>query len=259
MLHAPDGISERLLAIGHQGAGKSTGWLQIARFSLKTKSPARFYVVDTDFAIRHMLVGGYPELMEENGGNVVLREVYDWPQYMAGSKDIMHKVQPGDWIVIDMAGPAWSAVQDYFTNEVFHKDMGAYFLEVRKALKDGKRNLAAFEGFTDWVVVNALYGSWIQPLLFKSPAHVYTCAQITAINAEKEDKGTKVLFGHFGVKPVGQKSLPYQHHTILIMSKGGQDQYLLTSVKDRERQLLEGKQINNLVTGYLLPIAGWRL
>lgn len=257
-LHPPLPIPERILVFGDAGSGKTTNALNIARWAHRTKSPARFHILDSDFAIPRMMTN-YKELITR----ITLYPCYDWPDYTSAATAVMAKAQPTDWVICDFIGSAWQAVQAHFTTEVFKKTIGNYFLQVRKQLDAGSKSLGALEGWTDWQVINALYKQWINPLLFKGKYHIYATAKSSQLSSEKkptEEKDIRQMFLRFGVKPTGQKDLPYQFHTVLIsgynLRTGNRT---LTTVKDRERRELSGQECKNFAIDYLKDIAGWEM
>ena len=253
-LHPTDPAPERILTYGPAGSGKTTGWLNIAKFSTLTESPAQFYVIDTDFAVDRMLTG-YPMLK-----NVHLYPCFDWIEYTSALKTIQRIARPHDWVVVDFISNAWSAVQEYFVSEVFHKDIADYFLQARKEMDKGK-SFTALEGWADWNVINAMYRKWANKLLFRGRYHLYATAKSDNLSSEKkptEDAKTRELFARFQVKPVGQKDLPFVFHTVLLSGREG-DKRTLTAVKDRERAEVVGLEIKNFTTDYLVNVAGFKL
>jgi len=169
-------LLERILLFGPAGSGKSTAAASIASMAAKTKSDARFHVIDTDLAWDRMLIEGYPELT-----NVEVYVALDWPEYREALSKIRSVVRPNDWVVVDLASNAWETVQAYFTEQVFDRDIGDYFLQVRKELKTGKKSLEAFSGWVDWSVINAMYKTWINDLLFKTRANVICTAKMEGL------------------------------------------------------------------------------
>jgi hypothetical protein len=255
MLRPPVPIAERILVFGPPGSGKTTGWLDIASYAEKTKSDSRFYVADSDFSVDRMLVG-YPSLTDR----ILVSPVYDFPDYQAFATDVLNKARPNDWVILDFIGSAWPAVQSYFTEQVFNQDIGDYFLEARKELSKGSKSLSALEGWTDWQVINALYRRWINPLLFKGQYHIYaTCKgdTLSSPNRPTEDTATRQLFLPYGSKPVGQKDLPFQFHTVLLTGRTN-DNRTITAVKDRERQEVRGLEVKSFTIDYLIKVAGWK-
>lgn len=249
-----DRLLERILLFGPAGSGKSTAAASIASMAQKTKSDARFHVIDTDLAWDRMLIEGYPDL-----SNVEVHVALDWPEYKESLAKIRSVIRPNDWVVVDLVSNAWETVQSYFTEQVFDRDIGDYFLQVRKDLKTGKKSLEAFSGWVDWSVINAMYKTWTNDLLFKTRANVICMAKMGKVHVEQDDKATRLLFGPHGVKPEGQKSLAYQFHTVLLTGEPRTGEYTLTSVKDRERVQLDKAPVKRFALDYLVKIGGWRL
>lgn len=255
MLRPPaPNLVERILVFGPAGSGKSTAAASIAAMSARTGSDARFYVVDTDLAWDRMLYEGYGDLT-----NVEVLVALEWPEYRDALAKIRSQVRPQDWVVVDLVTNAWETVQSYFTEQVFDRDIGDYFLQVRKELKTGKKSLEAFSGWVDWSVINAMYKSWANDLLFKTRANVLCTAKMARVHSEQDDKATRLLFGAHGVKPEGQKALAYQFHTVLLTGEPRTGEYTLTTVKDRERTKLDKAPVKKFALDYLVKVGGWRL
>lgn len=258
-LHPEFPIPERILVFGEAGSGKSTNWLNIAKYLKITKSPGVVYAGDSDAAVPRMIAS---EKYRDIADKVKLYPLYQWQDYMKFHTDVMRFAGPTDWVVIDFISSAWEAVQAYFTEEVFNKDIGNYFLQARKEMeKSGRNALNALEGWTDWSVINPLYRNWINPILYRSRFHVYATAPAVALSNEKkpvEDAATRQLFIRFGVRPEGQKKLPFQFHTLLLAGFTPRTGHrTITTVKDRERQEHSGLVISNFALDYLKGTAGW--
>jgi hypothetical protein len=251
-LHSPFSAQERILIYGPAGSGKTTAWLDIAKWSARTKSDARFYVLDTDFAVDRM-VASYPEIHP----NIVIQTGYDWNDYMAFQRNVLANARPHDWVIVDFVGTAWEAVQQHYIEEVFNKDIGDYFLYVRKA-----SNEKGLEGWTDWSVINGLYRQWFNPLIFKSRANVLCTAKATPLSSDRnptEDTTTRQTFLRYGVKPQGQKDLQYPFHTLLITGRDAKGTRTISTVKDREREEVSGLAVASFTLDYLKNIAGWEM
>lgn len=255
-LHPALPIPERLLVFGEAGSGKSTNILDIAKWAQRTKSPAQFHILDSDFAIPRMLTS-YPDLT-----NVHIYPAYDWTDYTEFLQAVK-TLTPNDWVCLDFIGSAWQAVQSYYSTQVFKKTLGNYFLEVRKSIDKDAKSLSALQGWTDWQVVNALYKNWVTPLLFRGHYHIYATAKSTQLSSDKqpsETSNTRQLFLRYGVKPTGQKDLPYQFHTVLVSGFHPRTkERTLTTVKDRERSELSGLPVHSFTQDYLVGVAGWKL
>jgi hypothetical protein len=261
-LHSPLPAPERILVCGPAGSGKTTSWLNIAKISALTKSDATFYVGDTDNSVPRML-HHYGDAV---AGNISYHSLYEWPDFLAFRDLVLTTARPQDWCVIDFAGTAWSAVQSYFVEQVFQgKSMGEYFLQARKTLAGNAKSLEALDGWKDWSVINSLYTDWAVPLLVRSKCHLLATAKVDTLSqkAGGEDAITRQMFLPYGVKPVGQKDLPHMVHTVLLHGHlalpNRPDSYTFTSVKDRERELLQGQQVTNFAHDYLVKVGGWKL
>ena len=256
-LHPPgEGVAfqERILAMGGMGSGKTTGWLNIAWWSWKTKSDAHFYVIDSDAAAGRMLVGDKFEMLD----NVTVYNAFEWLSIRAATREFMPKVRPQDWIVVDFMGPCWDAVQKWYVEEIYgSEDMGEYFMEIRKNKAKGT-SVKELEGWKDYGVINPNYKSWMNGLVHTSPAHLYITATTAGIR-ETDEKGLKQIFQAYGVRPVGQKHMAFAVHTVLLCQMMKPNEWFVSSVKDRERELLVAQPIKDFTRDYLVKIAGWKL
>lgn len=253
-LRPSEQLHERILAIGAPGTGKSCAWLTIARLSQQTGSPARFYCIDTDYAIARMLHTEFRDLR-----NVVVYEVSSWTAIEDALRQSLQAGAWDDWLIVDMIDMPWDLVQAYYTEETRGQDIGRYFLEVRKTLGDKDNSLRPFDGWTDWQVINKLYLSWIYGVIYHSNMHIFATSKIEATDVKNDDKEMLALFGPYGVKPRGQKHLGHQFHTILLFSCLKPYDWRLTTIKDRGRTPFEGAPLKNFALQYLVAKAGWKL
>lgn len=247
ILQPPSRVRERVLLYGPPGAGKSLSVKAIA----KRITPNKIYVLDSDMAWDRMLDADDP-------GNVEVFPTYDWADYDSNLKKVQSAAQRDDWIVVDMIGPAWDAVQAHFVEQVFHQDIAEYFLQARKQLK-GSANLGALAGWTDWPVINAMYRGWSNRLIQRSNCHVLAITKADKVNADTDSKDIKQLFGGFAAgKPSGQKHLAHLFHTVMLMQKAGQDRWVMSTAKDREREMVLDKGVSDFALQYLVQVAKWR-
>lgn len=259
-------LRERILVEGMKGTGKTFHLLKLARYCLKQGNGAVFRIVDTDDSYYRMLETEFPDLIPEEGGNVYVYPVYEWPEYVEAKNILLKEAQQGDWNVIDMADNAWKAVQSYFVAEVFKKDIGDYFLMARKELAahgdktaKGKeaRNLQPMKGWTDWVVINAMYDSFMLPIIYKGKAHLYMTTGVDVVSKD-DDEDTRDLYGPFGVKPRGQKNLAHQVHTEFLFQQGDrQGKWEITTIKDRGRRQYDHAPLLDLPKQYFVGVVGW--
>lgn len=260
-------VRERILTTGVTGSGKTWQWLQLAR-ALKSTG-AIFRCIDTDAAIRFMLETGFPDLLPENGGNVIVYDSTNWP-LLREARDWLKKepVKPIDWLVIDMIDVTWEFVQRHFVGSVFEEDMGEYFLQVRRDVQarggvgaDGKQVTSiireGLSGWVDWSVINKMYNDVIPPLLYTTPCHVYAAAKVQEIPRNEKDPEIMNIFGEMRLRPSGQKNLGHQLHSIFLL-KPGIKKWFITTMKDRgNRTYFEDIQLHSFYKQYLVVKAGW--
>lgn len=252
---SPESRRERILMMGPFGCGKTTNWLNIAKWAAATGSPAKFFAIDTDNALEAFLEPGsqYAELDARRGGNIHWMSVYEWPEYIAAANAFAPQVGFEDWIICDFVSPSWEAVQSYYISEIFKTDSDEFFLEARRNLKGGN----ALDGWKDWSVINRLYKKWINTVL-NTGGHKFLTAQADSMR-DSDDRALRAMFGAFGVRPKGQKELGYQAHTILLGAVNRAGETSITTVKDRERIAVADKPVQEFTIDYLTQVAGWTL
>ena len=101
-------LRERILVYGGPGTGKSRGWLSIARMFPKVK----VWVLDTDDAAERMIAS-------HDLPNITVFPCLDWPDYLAAAAEARDKLDPDDWLVVDMVSSAWDAVQGFYIEQAF--------------------------------------------------------------------------------------------------------------------------------------------
>lgn len=255
---------ERILAIGGTGSGKSNAIMSIANRCQNVM----FHVVDNDNSINALLDEKYPHLQ-----NVAVYPSYGWAdmkrltQQLIGnpSRGVAPTITAGDWFVCDIAGRGWSQVQDWYTQELHQQSMANYFMEVRKVMADGSNNLGAFDGFTDWAVINAEYNEW-KNMVVNAQSHVWCTAEAEPVRDSGKlahERAIRDIYSSVGFKPVGQKTLGHIFRTQLLFAKnkvGGGYEWKFTTIKDlgREPGVVE-KVWTDFGVSYLGEIAGWKM
>lgn len=243
---------ELILLFGPAGTGKSYCLLTIAR----ALPHRRFFILDTDMDY-------YAMLDQENLPNVVSLAAASWEQLIASMQWVKKVARPGDWLVPDMLDTTWDQVQSYYVDQVFHEDLGDFYLKVRKDMKDGQKSLEAFDGWTDWGVVNSLYASFWNSML-ATPCHIFAMAKGRELAKKNEDKLTAVLGQPHGAKPDGQKRTSHRFHSIMITgvqnhpTEPGRLQWFITTYRERwKRPYLTRLVISNFFLEYGVARAGW--
>lgn len=246
---------ERILAFGAAGTGKSNALLTIAR-----KCPNNhFHVLDNDVAYERLLATDFTDLENVTVHNILGEGAEGWEAHLETFKEVTGSMEKDDWAVIDSSTPTWSVVQEWFTEKVFSKDIADYFLQVRIEKENAKKkssSLGALEGWMDWPVINKEYRK-LQNAILNCPGHVYCTAEIASIS-DDDDKQVKNLFGPYGVKPAGQKRMPFMFQTALMFTKTRVGEYKMTTIKDRGRTEVEQAEFEDFARDYLMRLAGWK-
>lgn len=244
---SPHKRRERILAFGSYGAGKTYAWFQWAR-ALK----GNVYVIDTDQTVIPYLES---EEFAEVGDRIEYEEPVEWPEYIEAAKKFRKAMGPDDLFVLDMASEPWTAVQQYFSDQVYGKDLGDYWLDhMRDLAKDGgKGSKNPFDGVTDWQAIKKMYRHFMA-LVVRMPGHVYLATGEKAVVSHLDGAEVQRQYAKSnGFKPEGEKTLGHTAHTVLRFNN-----QRITTVKDRQREDLKGVQFTDFSRDYLIKVAGWR-
>lgn len=277
-----EGLQERILLGGVAGSGKTYAWLTIARAFPDRK----FYVIDPDDGTRRVWFEEFPDVknieyyftptwftagIKKLGTVIPLDKIENHGNacFKAGIADAWKTINPklkkGNFLILEHLGNVWSLAQGGFTDEIFDKDIGMYFLEARKEMKpDGKR-LEALKGWTDWIVINKMHNDdLINKICYENPAHVIMTSSVTINSGEaKEDQDVKAFYGESKIRIEGQKLTPFKMQTILLMTndtRGKEPKFFMsTFIKDRGRPWIEHKQWSDFTFDYLIDVAKWEI
>ncbi len=255
-------LREKILTMGAPGTGKTYAWLSIA----KRYPKVQFYAIDTDDSVPRMLSG------ERFGGleNVHCLPVTSWKELVEQTAVAIEAAERGDWIIVDRFDKPWEFVQSYFGEEIYGKDPGAYIMQRRRELANKKTPadrpaLVGEFGVGDWVTMGKLFGTWFRSLNYSSPAHIFATTPPKSISSY-DSKEVTALFSAFGIRPGGRKEMAHEFQTVLIMTysrhgshKENGDEvsgsWHLTTVKDRERPMLDGEELKDFGLQYIRKIA----
>lgn len=262
-LISPYRSRERILAFGHEGCGKSSGILSIAR-----RCPtSNFYVIDNDNAYDRLLETDFTDVWQNDniqfaGEHFGKGPMNVWENNVEAIKYAIDNMTRDDWLVIDMSSKLWALVQEAFTEQIFGKDIDDYFMHIRKlkaSSGDNKKALGAYDGWKDWPVINAMYSKNVAEKLLNCPGHLYVVAESTKLSDE-DDKGMRDLYGPFGVKPAGQKRTGHIMQTVLFFTKESRTQtFKMSTIKDRGRVMWTDEAWSDFAIDYLVNTAGWEL
>jgi hypothetical protein len=241
---------ERLLFFGMAGAGKSKAAHSIACKLAATGSPARMFVLDTDYSWRRFLAA------EGDPGNIILKEVGDWKGFVAGIQEAQRS-GPGSWCVIDHIGVAWEMAQDSYIEQAYSKNPVEFLLDAKKNMKKNAGMGAALSGMGDWPFIKRMYRSAMNDLLYQSKVNVIGITTQEKI-WETDGADTMATYNRLGGKPGGEKHLDYGFHSVIQCGQNyAVKQWWFTVAKDRGRQLVERQPVTDFSVDYLVNLGGW--
>lgn len=270
---------ERILAYGHEGTGKSSALLTIAR----AQPHRRFFIIDNDNAYDRLLetdfedvaeqgnvffggsLNGHPKAWDDDHGFCTDADVNTWD----GSKRLIQEglaaADRDDWLVVDMTVKLWEYVQEWFIEGIHGASGADYFLQVRKEkqriVDDPKQknpgSLGGIEGWMDWPVINTEYFAGMSTPLVNAHCHLWMSTSANKISTEDAPE-IKNLY-HTGSKPGGQKGTGHLAQTVLQFSRNRQGAFKLTTIKDRGREAWTGQEFGeDFAKAYMVDTAGWK-
>lgn len=257
-LHPPGNRRERILAYGGSGSGKSSIWLNIARWMENTNAQGKVRVIDTDFAWE-----AYRPTDGSLDNRIVVADAWDWKDFTPAAQRLTRAkdISPDDWLVVDLVDKVWSKAQQGFFEYLTDRPFDEFLADAQK----NNVNVGGEWG-SNWGVINKMYSGFMDNIM-RWRGHVLCCAPEAEVRQpDRAGKGgdseqIRNLFGRVGVKPQGQKDLPHIFHTVLLMQAAGSvasPEWRMLSVKDRERALLKGEKVDQFVLSYLMKVAGWK-
>lgn len=275
-------LQERIEVGGSEGAGKTYAWLTIARACPDNK----FYVIDPDDGVRRVWYSEFAEVKNieyyftpnwfhksyESYKNKPTHDVLNDGSgrkgiFKSGIADawkiIKPKLKDGDWVIVEHMHMVWNSAQEMFADEVFNKNIGDYFLEKRKLMREGSKRLEALEGWTDWNVVNKMHNAdFVNDICFDCPAHIFMTTSTSMVQpGTKEDQDIKAFYGDSSIRFEGQKHVVFRVQTKLIFKQVGRGMdrkyFYNTFLKDRGRVHVEEEELSDFFYQYLVSVAGW--
>lgn len=275
-------IRERILLYGGPGSGKSFILLRVIQYFLKKNPRAQAWIIDTEIGfersvqefellkeIHHIYNFGenvkekYPSVKPDKRVHAFTARNLD--ECIAASKIIRDECRKDDWVGIDMADSPWELAQEDFIEKIFDMDIGEYFIQARKKMKADAKSLysgkdPALKGWADWPVIKARYNDYLRALVYRVPSHLIMTASAKGVE-EDAPEDVKSLYGSFGVRPNGEKTLSHKPDTVLLCSWGtyiGEAYWMLSTIKDRGgRKYLDHKEMKKFELEYGKMIAGW--
>lgn len=252
---------ERILVYGAPGSGKSYAWQCILA---ATPDHVRFHVIDTDAAWESARDS---EQFAPYDHRVTLTEPNDWLDYVDAIKRAKAEMNRdrGDWFVVDLADHAWDAAQSYYEDRKY--DGSAEWTEafinrvVDGTVADEDKDVGA-----RWGAINKLY-SMMRLFVVRAPGNVFIAA--TEKDFKKDRQGNYLWeednvirdFGKEGVKPGGQKHLPYDVRSTMHLIRRGNGSREIKMIKERNREhIWDGKFTRphtDFTRDLLMSVYGW--
>lgn len=267
-LHPTQRAREKILLAGPWGSGKSYARNRLIHTLNATGSDAMVYVLDTDDTKDRAWDAYGDKFMER----VEWRYVNAYEDWKSAADDFAAKMTKDDWMVVDRVDLLWQSCQDYYVRKVYGVDSGDFYLEFAIAnvnnARAGGSPLAGAHG-QKWDHIKRQYAEVVAQLIFPRttlaggktyghPGHVLACSNVKDVNSEQDDEQTVNIYQRFGVKPAGEKNLPTQFHSVLMMGAG--PPWVMNTAREREgREYVVGMEMQDWVLNYLVGTAGWRL
>lgn len=256
-LESPYKFRERVLLIGGGGAGKTTATLSMIDAS---GLPADVIDLDYSMAWQRAIDTDFTELTDR----VTVHSVEpEWTEFAQQLEKIVEDAdgEPDRWLVIDSISPTWELVQSWYVQLVIGNDMGKFLAELRRDTKDAQEYNRAVVENMNWPAIKKEYGRvWRAIMAWKG--HLVLTAEAKSIKGER-DQDQVALYGQVGYKPVGEGRLHHVTSTSLFLEHARKG-YLATTIKDRNREEIERKVIEDIEDGgfaasYLREVAGWKI
>ena len=254
----PTGVGrERILTYGNEGAGKTYGG-----FCILDKAEGKGWYLDTDDTVIPYLDGErFSHLQDRLTFENALFEFGDALEFVEKAKA---DAGPDDWLFVDRVDWAWDAAQEEFSDKVFGVDIDDHLVSHRKALEDARKNDKStkaqnpFDGFADWPVIKKRHQRFMRTIM-RFPGHVYICAGEKKVDEKLDDSNIQRTYGRVGARPAGEKNNGYLVRTVLRMQGNNPQTWRATTVKDRERDQLDGVGVTDLAMDYLAKVGHWKM
>lgn len=275
-LQAPVGkngrtIRERILIYGAPKVGKTHQYLTIAKWHQDLGSDAKFYAVSTDTSYEVLTMN--PEFEELD--NIQWEDVETFQEYLDAARRFSGFMRPQDWLSCDLQSDAWAMVQDEYARVQTMQaggnleDMGDLWATA------GKADQYPISGW-EWQMPNARYRILANNILLRCPGHLFLVSGEQKLKEDSgsgksgETKETKEMFGHIGLKPMGQKDDPFRYHTIIHIGSRGERQQAFSTAGERwggrehvGQKMSNGKvrdeAFDDFFLDYLVKVAKWEM
>lgn len=266
-------FKEKLCVFGGSGIGKTHQYLTIAKWHQELGSRAQFYGVNTDDSWDVLL--NNPEFAHLTNVHYTNVEANNFQEYLDAGAKYRRMLTEEDWFCADLLNSAWEAVSyeaaarlAKMKGQTVHS-LGAFW-ETQPASND-----FPIKGW-DWGFPNARYKEFANQYCAAGPGHRFMiCGEKELMKESRsgdsdENPEHKLVFGHIGHKPLGQKDDPHRWHSILYITPNGLKAQKMATAKERfgtrrlwGKKMQNGQVIpepfNDFFLDYLVGTAGWTM
>jgi hypothetical protein len=264
-------VRERICLFGPPKVGKTHQFFTIAKWHQDMGSDARFYALSSDTSYDVLA-------MNDDFANLTNMEWVDvstFQDYLDGARKFNSQMRSHDWLSVDLMSDAWPAAQDEYAR-VLTRESGANLDDIGDLwATSGKSDDYPITGW-QWGMPNARYRILANNLILRCPGHTLLVYGQRDMMKESgsgktgENSRTREMFGHLGVKPMGQKEDPFRYHTFLhVDSAGDKAQRMATAGERWGYRAWLGKRMGNgsmmdqpiddFFLDYLVGIAKWTI
>lgn len=273
--HTAGRARERVMVYGGIGAGKSRGFLDIAKRALGPDDTA--YIIDIDnswdrlldseyaapLTVREEWRGGVRDTSAEDAdGQLVVHHVRGWEQTRAAIEKVWAAANRDDWICVDDATWMWSDVQSWYYTTTWGEELPEFLLahRVKQIADKAKATQGQDAQLIEWNYINPLWVRSVAEPFVNTPCHLYVCAAAKEIRTDgRVKKEVSDLFGGVGYSPGTQWRLGGQMQTVLFLECTRTGRYKMTTIKDRERERVDSVEWDNMFGDYLRKVGGWKV
>jgi hypothetical protein len=212
--YPPGKSRERVLVYGPTGSFKTAGAFTIAAKVF----PHTMFVVDTDNSWELLQERVWPDV--ENL-DIATCAANDWPATRTAIQRAFEGATPDDWVVLDSVSGMWDQVTNYMTRQIVGEDLPQFLLDWRVSLDEKKVGKENKEGAMKelYNFINPEWHSVVSGPVKSATCHVYMTAEGQTSGNPYEDKGTRQMFGDFGLKPRAQKGISFNAATVLLLGR----------------------------------------
>lgn len=247
---------ERFLVSGNKKTGKTALALSIIELLAKGDSGATAYWFDSEDSIYDSEAIVAPL---EGRGLLSVTQGSKFEDFALFVDRTLGHAKNDDWVIVDKADAFWKWTQSYYLRVVKGIDLTE---SIRRLNKEGKPpqwgGVPQVIERSEWTTVTGYYDEVIQPLILSASDRpkLHLCF-ITEVKDAGEDDEVNTELAH-GVKPTGQKGLPYQMRTLihLEVNRSGHVYSSLERVGSG-RDRVDRKPFTNFAMTYLMGTAGW--